>query len=90
MSRIFLRDFPRSIKVFTYRHTGRRRNISTLDGTMATLSEEVAYDNLAELLLYGVEGIIAALALTNIELILNEEDEDGDETSNITEIISRY
>jgi len=89
MSRIFLRDFPRPIKIFTYWNAGRRK-ISTLDGTVATLSDQVAYDNLAELLLYSVEGIIASLALTHIELVLNEEDEDGDETSNITEIVSRY
>lgn len=97
MARIYLRDFPRPIKILNAHYYPMI--VNTLDGTAATYSNEVFYDNVAELLVYSLEGIIGALALTHHELIRHEEgeqeyDEELDEyidvTSNITSIVSKY
>jgi hypothetical protein len=68
---IWLKDYPRSIKVF---HWVNR--IITLNGTKFTNSEHVKYDTIKELLFYSFEGIIGSLKLTDRELIVSNECDD--------------
>lgn len=97
MTKIQLKDFPRPIKILNAHYNPIV--INTLDGTVATYSNEVFYDSVAELLVYSLEGIIGALALTHHELIRHDEgeqeydeefDEYVDRSSNITSIVSKY
>jgi hypothetical protein len=90
MTRIYLRNFPRPIKILNAHYNPMI--VNTLDGTRATYSDNVHYDNIAELLTYNLEGIIGALALTHRELIICDEDEYGEEEedSNIASIVSKY
>ena len=86
---LWLKDYPRPIKVFqVYSYSDNR--VKTLDGTKRTDSENVRYENIKELLAYSFEGIMGALALTHMELLFSNEDDEGYETSNIAEIISEY
>jgi hypothetical protein len=90
--KLFLKDYPRPIKVFQL-YSSIPNRVSTLDGTKDTYSENVRYANVKELLIYSLEGIMASLKLTNIEIIRTGEEYDEDiredeEASNIDHLVT--
>ncbi len=64
-----LKDYPRPIRIGHWPKRG---------GYIVNSSHDrIKYDNLAELLLYNLEGIICLFRLTSCELIKEVEDECG-------------
>ena len=73
-----LEDHPRPIKVLQWTIRGKVH--------VSTIYHNIKYENLAELLLYNLEGIIYLLRLTSYELIkVNEPDYDTTTISGIVE-----
>jgi hypothetical protein len=90
--KLFLKDYPRPIKVFQF-YPSIPSKVHTLDGTNATYSENVRYENVKELLIYSLEGIIGSLKLTDREIIRTGEEYDEDiqedeEASNIDHLVT--